>query len=643
MRKILLRDYRLISFFMSALIIGTVLSFMENSILVQTIAGFFLAGSALAMYYGIMIYAIRICCKNKIYIRISRKEKIRIVIITFLSMCFVIRECSLNHIIYSWDTFITWGPAVNYSQQMFIQPLLVIHDLYYSINNFDYNNFLGLLMALPIRIVGADFTLYVLCGWIMFLVPAIILLSVNINLLLYKFRWKQVPYSLLCGTFFLIPAIYIPMFYGYMYVSALLPGAVILMIFLSIDWNSRPDYRLLTIIGLLSLMLVIQNRTLAYMVLGYLYAGICYIVSFSLDKKDRWKIIYRMVSSYSYIFFLDLVILGLFFRGLLKRSLFNNLKESYSAWGGGLYFYQKVISVLDYFGFFLVIMIIIGILICVKKKEGRSYILFLSIWILVPIILINMILTMNSHHIYTILVPMLSIIGLVISFFYQCTYKKLYIMILSFLFLLNFTYVFSGIIENPVKHVGEIYKPVVRNDVDDIKHISLDLIDIEKETSGKIYIVSSAVTLNDDVFRKVNFPATFEAIPNLQYTHHVDLRDGFNVSFFDSDIIVVMDPIQLHLLPKDQQVVVKLANSLLENTPIAKHFTMKKEYTLHPGKALAGKENNDSSDVIVKVYQKIAPFTKNDVNYLENEFDQIYADYPTLFHDRFEQYKKEHF
>ncbi len=115
-------------------------------------------------------------------------------------------------------------------------------------------------------------------------------------------------------------------------------------------------------------------------------------------------------------------------------------------------------------------------------------------------------------------------------------------------------------------------------------------------------------------------------------TADIDLRDGFPIHFFDADFVITTEPVQIHMREQDQAVVAKLTE-LVTSMPLAGHFKLVKETSLYP------KENDDG--VTFKVYEKISPFDKSAIDFVENVFVKLYPDSPALFKDRFESYKAE--
>ena len=152
----------------------------------------------------------------------------------------------------------------------------------------------------------------------------------------------------------------------------------------------------------------------------------------------------------------------------------------------------------------------------------------------------------------------------------------------------------------------------------------------------KIFLLASSGEYNSTSLKKIYVPEKHDALPNLLNTVDVDLRDGFSTEFFDADFIVIFDPIQTHLLPESQTVVVKPAEIILNPSPIAEHFKLIREYKFTPG---VGKY----PEVIAKVFEKISAFEKSDIDFVENIFTELYPDKNDLFKNRFEKYKQDNF
>ncbi|MBQ3442840.1 MAG: hypothetical protein IJG33_06300, partial [Selenomonadaceae bacterium] len=179
------------------------------------------------------------------------------------------------------------------------------------------------------------------------------------------------------------------------------------------------------------------------------------------------------------------------------------------------------------------------------------------------------------------------------------------------------------------------YTIPIRHDIDELKVFVADLNQLAGEDK-KIYLLASGELYNGTILDKIYMPDNRRALPSLMGGADVDLRDGFPVKFFDADFILVAEPVQTHLLPKNQLVVVKPAELMLKPSPISKHFKQIKTYTFHP-------ESDGVSSVSFKVYEKISPFAREDIDFVEKIFDELYPNQDELFKNRFEDYKREHF
>lgn len=104
-------------------------------------------------------------------------------------------------------------------------------------------------------------------------------------------------------------------------------------------------------------------------------------------------------------------------------------------------------------------------------------------------------------------------------------------------------------------------------------------------------------------------PDVFDAMPNLMDTADIDLRDGFPIHFFDADFVITTEPVQIHHREEDQAVVAKLSE-LVTRTPLARHSKLINETSLYPAEDIDYR-------VTLKVYEKISPFDKSDIDFVD--------------------------
>ena len=174
----------------------------------------------------------------------------------------------------------------------------------------------------------------------------------------------------------------------------------------------------------------------------------------------------------------------------------------------------------------------------------------------------------------------------------------------------------------------------VRHDIEDLKKFLNELNELTTRTDKRVYFLASSGEYNSAVLSCIYLPEKHNALQNLIGTKDIDLRDGFPIDFFDADYVVVTDPIQTHLRWQDQLTVVGLSEGVTHIQQLSRHFKQIKEYAF---------SYNENSTVKFKLYEKISPYEKADIDFVESFFVETYPNQPELFKNRFEEYKREHF
>jgi len=248
---------------------------------------------------------------------------------------------------------------------------------------------------------------------------------------------------------------------------------------------------------------------------------------------------------------------------------------------------------------------------------------------------------MGMQHYYTILVPFCIVIASAI----MLSFKRKKKICAALVLILTFNFVHAYFVTQSYIEIEVIYKnldgfkwfkysPPIRNDVEELRNF---IGEVNKFTAGEknVYLLAGSELYNYSSFKQVGMPDVLDAMPDLMGTADIDLRDGFPINFFDADFVINAEPVQIHLREQDQSVVAKLSE-LVTSTPLDRHFKLINETSLYPAEGIG-------YHVTLKVYEKISPFDKSDIDFVENVFTQLYPDSPTLFKDRFESYKAEHF
>lgn len=586
-------------------------------------AGWLFCFGFLLFFYGTMFLTLQKYGFVKWLKSFSKKELFYTAILVSLAEIFVISEIGRDRFIYFWDYANYWTLTITYSQYLFESPVHALKSIYTSINTQEYNHIAAALLSLPMKIMGNSFVVYTLLVFNLFLLPTFFIVSFNIRMVM-----KQVVQENLSNVFylflvFLFSPFYMPLFYGYLDSVALIPISILFVIALSAQWTKIDIIECLCIAVLL-LFTVLLRRYFAFFAVGYMVSLclMCFIRYLKNDEEVSFKI---CIAKFSLISLFSLLVLVVGFYGFFHNSVFNDFSLAYSAYSTGGYL-DKIRITSKAMGRILFIFAGIGFIYMVWKKQ-KAYALFLIITLFLTAFLFFRIQSMGIHHRYLIIVPILIFYGVALSAFFNFLAKKRSFAFFKWIVLpLASLCIFFSF--SPMTYPrylksylpSEVYIPKIRGDISQLR-LLVDTLNSIAEVNSSIYVLSSSVVLNDDILRKVYLPDLFDALPQLSLCSHVDLRDGFPVSFLDADIIVVADPVQYHLSSQNQQVIGILAKDILEDSRIRGNYTFIRSFLLDQG-------------VIAKIYRRERPLSESQISYIKDQFDISYSDYPDLFANR---------
>lgn len=548
-------------------------------------------------------------------------DLLRIFIVAAIGTIFIVAIVNAQQTIYIWDSLETWEPTIECAELTFTDPHQALKNLRGSINHTAYNNFLPMLMALPMHLFGKSFLCYVLYVWLMFALPGIFIAAATFKAFSERAGVKIFPVSMLMALIIIIPAQIVPLFVGYANVSVLLTGALILAILLSLDRSQLQRERLI-LIALLCVFTVFQARSAAYMILG-LFTGYAVFVMFTGGFA-------LLMKKFFYIGGFALWMILPLFASFFKNTAVYDISTAYAAYQLGMNFVERLIAHVEYLGFVPYAIFLSGAIIALRDKKIFPQAAFLLTWAVVSVMLICRVQLMDRQHFYTMILPFAFLIALSINF--ALSRKKIIGAVLIGLLTFNFLQTFcTPINASPLFNAG--YVIPIRRDIADIKNFVAEMNRLTAGTDKKIYLLASSALYNSSALQSSAIPERHDALPNLMSSNDVDMRDGFPTKFFDADFVIVSEPIQTHLLPKDQSVVVKLAEWLTNSTPISRHFKPIKLRTF-----------NATGDLVtLTVYEKISPLERADIDFAEKIFVELYPNADNLFKARFEQYKAQNF
>ena len=582
-------------------------------------------------YYFVILRGVQFC--NVDFLGILKREFAQILFAAALGVIFIVIEINSQQTIYIWDSLETWEPVIFCEGMTFTDPFAAVKTWKSSINHSDYNNFLPMLMVLPAHIFGKSFLHYVLYVWLMFGLPAIFLISAALKTFLENCGYKVFPCAVFMAIFMLFPIFEVPLFIGYANVSILLPGAIILIMLLNLKKDELQKSRLLTI-SLLSIFAVFQARTAAYMIVGCFAGYTVYLILSSYFEKNLRRDFLTLCKKFLFIgVSAVLMMLPLFF-SFLKKSVTYDYGTAYSAYALGMEFSARILDHAAWIGFLMYGVFFVAIILGLFNKKLRAAAALIFVWLAVAVILFCRVQLMGWQHFYIMILPFGAAIAALIAVIFSRA--KILSAILAAILILNFAHTFGGILPEYGHVFNKNYELPVRYEIADMKNFVEYLNGLTAGTDKKIFLLASGSLYNSTTLQKIYIPEKHVALPNLLNTADVDLRDGFPVQFFDADFVVIATPPQVHLRAEDQSVVVKTAEFILKPSPISARFKLIEEFKFQPQLA-------ENSIVTFKIYEKISPLEKSDIEFAEKVFDEIYPNNAELFKNRFENYAREHF
>lgn len=599
----------------------------------EKVSGMYIAGFLLFSYYFLLYLAARAAKLNPY--EDVKKHVVGICLLSLCSLFFLIHTASQDQTIYVYDNLETWEPAVHVSSQVFMNPYEAVRDLMYSINHEDYNRLIPMLISIPMHFIGFSFVHYISYIWLLFGIPSVILLSLMVQSWIFDIAGYRAPLLIILLVNYCIPSLMFPVLGGYANVSILLPVCILLALLLGLKRHHSMPYSVL--ISAMSVLSVLQARTAAYAVVGCFFGYTLYCIYQGYRANDFKQICIFLIKQYLAIAVISVAAMLLFFRPFFIHTLTYDIGTAYSAYTLGADFLTRLLAASHHLGIVLNTIGVVALVCGVCTKALRPYMAMLVGWIIIGAMLFCKVQLMGVQHVYIVILPMMILISGLCGV--MLDRNKPIAIGLVFFVILNLAQAFFHMLamEWSVGHGTQI-----RCDISAIKDMVSDLQTEAEKNQEKIYFLSSSANYNHNTLSKCNFPEQANAIPNMMITADVDLRDGFPVHFFDADIILVADPIQTHLRYEDQSIVTLLAEDMLSQNLLSRHYRYEKEYLLSVFKPIDNCEPNDSSVVHIKVYHKISPLEKTDIDFVQGQFEAIYPEQPNLFRERFERYKQEH-
>lgn len=581
--------------------------------------------TALCLLYGLVVCALKITHSWPDFRegRYSAAKVCLFLAITLFSTYFVFRKVANDHTVYYFDSRNYWARTIFQSDIYLGNPFEALKIVYSSILQDDYNTFICLFMALPVQLLGKSYVAFVMAIQMMFNLPTLWILSTAGQKLLAKCDVRA-PWLLCYFVAALCPTIFFPSGLGYPDSLALIFAAMLLLLAIDLRWQ-KPQISHVAVMGAILPLCMITRRYFSFFIVNFAIMLTIYglVEVLSLRKRNR-RTLLRAISAYAAVGLLSLGILLVFFRPMLEEALNNDYRVAFSAYNSGQ-LTQQFGRIYSYNGGVIILPALFGAALGILKRRTRGFSLGLALGTLASCMLFFRIQDMGTHHLLLVSCSLILFMILLVGFLAYGIDLKSWGRIALFvagggMLLVNFTMGWTNVpmAANPLG-LFTTYKVLSRqrNDFEALHNLAA----CANAQKGKVYLLSCCDALNTDTLRYLDYPYKENAVENQYTTHDIDLRDGFPEAFFDSNVIISIDPLRLDHGAENQRVIGALAQHFIDGTGFARHYERLESFQLDGG-------------ITATVYRRFEDWTLEDYDALREEFNGYYPDYPELFADR---------
>lgn len=517
--------------------------------------------------------------------------------------------------VYYWDYSGYWLRAIHYTHGFFENPLAEMSHVYHSVRAEEYNVLPNLLLAPVNRLFGLDYRMYIFSNYLVYFLPFALIAS---NLIIktspyITFRLKlALPFFIL----FFTPCL-IPIRFGFVDVVGLVFIAIILSIFINNNYLRDKNIKQSILLGILLLALIFSRRWYAFWFAAFFVSAFITNVLFAFKHKDK-KAALNSTLNLGVAGVTAMAIMLVLFMPFFKMTVLKDYTDIYSAYRSVTIGHQVILLVL-FFGGFIIVTAIAGMLVSIRKEKSLTVFIVLSTIII--ILHFSRVNDFGGYQHFYLLMPFF------LFFFCKALVyldKNKFILPIFFgLLLINNYVVFAkndGNCNNAYIFSAVNGKPNNRADYDALMALSNKTAQLLDE-GNLVYCVASgsapAGVLNDDILRNTRLPDINHSIFKLSITQHVDKRDHFPNELFLANYVIVTSPVQLHLGADNQKVVDYFNREILEGQ-MKSHYEKVQEFKLDGG-------------VKAIIMKKIAGFSDAEIQVMKDYFKNAYPEYPEMY------------
>ncbi len=498
-----------------------------------------------------------------------------------LSVLFVTWYVRQEEYIYFWD-FSNYHRAYQTLRSLATaDPLGALRLLLSSVRHYDYN-YLAPVFLMPAGAAFGSHRLgYILAVTVTFAVPTLLVASLLLERVAPRGAQSASQPGLgkvvAVATVGLLPQFWLPVLVGYLDVA----GVGLVFGILLLYFSTSQDLRKRILIGLLLTALVLIRRWYSYWAVGFIFATLVRGVLLALRDHGSFASRLRVALR-------DPVTIGVTASAALfiisTPVAFRWLLTDYGYWHSAYRSDLPLIGSLEqlhrYFGPFAIAGALLGLAVGVATPQLREMSWLLITQFAATFWLFTRTQDFGWHHYYLVVVTIVLFFGLaarwMLSLLKTRWLQTLFVVSLVAVSLSNFLPVFHPGLGGLAKMFPQVRRyPQRRTDMSELRRLVHMLETLTRDSDAPVYVLASGLTLNDEIVRNACYElGSFERLGSrILDTHHVDKLGGFPYRFFSARFVVVSDPIDYHLRPKDQRIVGLFAEAVLKGRGIGASFT----------------------------------------------------------------------
>jgi len=536
----------------------------------------------------------------------------------------------LEQPIYIWDFKGYWIMFMDWGKQFLESPVHGLKALLEGIRANDYNPLPAVLLFPFYCLFGGGRSAYISALVLLYLYPVALMTLYLFNRLVpgeLRERSAVSGPAFFAAAFLFIP-FWGPTLRGLPDIIGMMPVILAFLLVFSADFTRKPVYRQAVILGFLLWAPFLLRRWYAYTIVSlYLtLPGFNYFLHQSRhDPVDRLGALKNLAANF-FIAGITSVAGALVFQGaLIKRILKTDYSHIYSAYHGisgyslwGLCVYNGLLT-LVFIGW--------GLWFCLTHARRTLVIAsFICANLVISFFLFTRTQTPGIHHLipFSFWILLLFLFGLygIRSSLRKSGYQTLFDFLFSIgIGLVFLTSLFGGMLSfsgnfllpahchpQRLKHIGNYYEMV-------------GVLERLTANGEKFSVISSSKNLTGDLISTLSGR---KLDSRLVHSSQVDLRDKIFLPTFTTRYLLLADPVQVHLAPEGQRVITIPASLILDGRLIGQAYR-KLDYDFLL-----------DEDVHAYVYEKIRPFTREEVAGFLQLFYRFYPEWQAEYENSLE-------